>query len=296
MSLVSRIRGHRGASGFGYASTAEDVTASLDLRGQTILITGANSGLGAESARVLHARGARILGAARSQSKADEACRALGADAVALACDLSEPESCGMRSRLSKPDLELDVILCNAGIMALTERELPPRPRATVLTKPYRAFSSSRSARAADGSRARRDGSSAAHEMRLTRGIQFDDLTFERNYKPWEAYGQSKLANLMFARASRGAGAAQNAGERLHPGVIDTQLNRPMSRSMRFAANLLSPRFFKKVGQGAATQCFWRRQPRCASWSGRLRELQTSPKNVALRPRSGAGRAPVGEE
>ena len=93
MSIVSMIKGRSGASGFGYASTAEEVTAGLDLHGKTILITGVNSGLGAESARVLAMRGARVLGAARTKDKAAEACRALGNDAVPLACELSEPAS-----------------------------------------------------------------------------------------------------------------------------------------------------------------------------------------------------------
>ena len=93
MSLVALIKGKRGPSGFGYASTAEDVTQGLDLSGKTVLITGINSGLGLESARVLAKRGARIVGAARTREKAEEACRTLGADAVPIACELAEPAS-----------------------------------------------------------------------------------------------------------------------------------------------------------------------------------------------------------
>ena len=91
MSLVSILRGRRGPSGFGYASTAEDVTQGLDLHGRNILITGVNSGLGAESARVLQMRGARILGAARTYDKAVAACQGLGSDAIPLVCELAEP-------------------------------------------------------------------------------------------------------------------------------------------------------------------------------------------------------------
>ena len=56
MSLLALIKGQRGASGFGFASTAEEVTEGIDLSGKTILVTGINSGLGQESGRVLSMR------------------------------------------------------------------------------------------------------------------------------------------------------------------------------------------------------------------------------------------------
>ena len=124
MSLVSLIKGRSGASGFGYASTALEVTEGLDLTGKNILITGVNSGLGQESARVLAKRGARIFGAARSREKASEACKAFGPRAVPLACELSDPASFrACVAEVSARGEKLDVILCNAGIMALPKRE-----------------------------------------------------------------------------------------------------------------------------------------------------------------------------
>ena len=67
-------------SGFNRRSTAEEVTAGLDLAGKTALITGVNSGLGYESMRVLASRGAHIIGAARTLEKASEACSQVGGD------------------------------------------------------------------------------------------------------------------------------------------------------------------------------------------------------------------------
>ena len=125
MSLVSLIRGRRGASGFGYASTAEEVTAGLDLTGRTILVTGSNSGLGEESVRVLAARGARIIATARTREKAAEAMKKLGVDAIPVACELSEPASVrACVAEVKALGLPLDVLLCNAGVMALPKREL----------------------------------------------------------------------------------------------------------------------------------------------------------------------------
>ena len=74
MSLASLIL-RKGANGFGFGTTAEEVTLGLNLAGKNILITGATSGLGQETARVLADRGARIFAAARTLQKAESACQ-----------------------------------------------------------------------------------------------------------------------------------------------------------------------------------------------------------------------------
>ena len=83
----------RGASGFGYASTAADVTEGLSLAGQNVLITGCNSGIGQEAMRVIAMRGARVVGTARTLEKAERACAAVGGATLPLACELAEPAS-----------------------------------------------------------------------------------------------------------------------------------------------------------------------------------------------------------
>ncbi|HKO93353.1 MAG TPA: SDR family NAD(P)-dependent oxidoreductase, partial [Polyangiaceae bacterium] len=92
MSLLSRIKSP-GLSGFGYASTAEDVTRGLDLSAQTILLTGCAAGLGLETLRVLCLRGARVIGTARSEAQAQAACSSVAGRSVALACNLADPAS-----------------------------------------------------------------------------------------------------------------------------------------------------------------------------------------------------------
>ena len=89
MSLLSALK-PAGPSGFGYGSTAEQVVAGLDLTGVTILLTGCNSGIGYETMRVLSARGATVLGAARTLDKAKAAADSIGGKTIPLACELSD--------------------------------------------------------------------------------------------------------------------------------------------------------------------------------------------------------------
>jgi WW domain-containing oxidoreductase len=119
MSLYAKLT-RPGPSGFGYGSTAEDVTAGVDLTGKRVLITGCNSGIGFESMRVLAARGAQVLAVARSQEKAEEACQKAGGDCRPCVAELSEPETIRTLVRqLNDRGEKLDIILLNAGIMAL---------------------------------------------------------------------------------------------------------------------------------------------------------------------------------
>lgn len=271
MSLVALIKGRKGPSGFGYASTAEEVTEGLDLAGRTILITGVGSGLGLESARVLAKRGARILGAARSREKAAAVCDTLGGGAVPLACELAEPASVrACVEEVREKGLVLDVLLCNAGIMALPERTLAHGQELQFLTNHIGHFMLVTGLLGQLADRARVVVlSSGAHAWAPSGGIAFDDLTLANGYSPNRAYGQSKLANLLFARAlaRRFAGTKKTANA-VHPGVINTNLSRHMSPFTRALAPIAEAIALKSVAQGAATQCFVAVHPSVEGVSG----------------------------
>lgn len=271
MSLVALLK-KKGPSGFGYGSTAEDVTQGLSLAGKTILVTGCNSGLGKETLRVLALRGARVLGTARTAARAQEACDEVGAGrALGLACELAEPASVrACVDAIVRDGARLDAIVCNAGIMALPRRETAHGLELQFFTNHIGHFIlvTGLLDRLADRGRVV-VVSSAAHRQAPSAGVEFDDLAAARDYAPWRAYGQSKFANVLFARAlaRRLAGAGKTANA-LHPGVIRTNLGRHMNVVARTVFGAVGPLVLKTIPQGAATQCYVAVHPGAAAVSG----------------------------
>ncbi len=247
-------------SPFGEDSTAEEVTEGIDLSGKTIAITGANSGLGFETMRVLALRGAHVIGIARNQAKADAACASVAGDTTPMFLDLAEWDSvvaCAERIRaLGQP---LDGLITNAGIMALPELQLVNgferqfavnhlghfilinQLRDTVLAAPEGRFTIL---------------SSRAHRQAKD-GIEFDNLDGSRHYDGWQAYGVSKLANALCARElARQISGTEAIANSLHPGVIATNLGQHLPAWMQFASKYLGWIFMKSIPEGAATTCY----------------------------------------
>lgn len=258
MSLVAMLM-PKGKSGFGYGSTAEEVVAGLDLTGKNILITGCNSGLGEESARVLAARGARIVGLARTQDKAQAAVARLPNDPIPVACELSEPASVRAAVQAVRATgVPLHAVIANAGIMALPQRQVQYGYELQFFTNHVGHFLLVTGLLDQLADRGRVVVlSSLAHTMAPRGGIRFDDLSAAQRYDRWTNYGQAKLANLLFARglAARLAGTGKTANA-VHPGVIQTNLSRHMSSIENLGFALGGPLFAKSVPQGAATQCY----------------------------------------
>lgn len=262
MSLLS-LFSRAGPTGFGGASTAEQVLAERDLNGRTVVVTGCTSGLGQETARVAAAAGARVIGTARTEAKAAEALVGMPG-AVPIACELSEPSS--VRAAVDRIAAEgpIDAILANAGIMALPRPEAKHGLDLQLLTNHLGHFIlvTGLLDRLSDDARVVLV-SSSAHTMAPPEGIDFDDLDGSRRYRPWRNYGQSKLANLLMARElGRRFEGTRRTANALHPGVIHTNLGRHSSlTSMGFA--IASPLFLKSIPQGAATQTYVALHPEC---------------------------------
>ena len=204
-----------------------------DQAGRIALITGANSGIGLEAARMLAANGAHVVLACRSRPKAEAARKAILADTASgevslVDLDLSSLASTAtaaaeVRSRFER----LDLLVNNAGVMATPyERTVDGFELQFATNHLGHAALTAHllpALLATEGSRVV-SISSLAHRMGR---IDFDDLQSERGYKPWRAYGQSKLANLLFTfelqRRLDAAGAGTIAVA-AHPGISETNL------------------------------------------------------------------------
>jgi NAD(P)-dependent dehydrogenase (short-subunit alcohol dehydrogenase family) len=254
---------------FGAESTTDQVLHGVDLSGKRILVTGVSAGLGVETARVLAAHGAQVVGAARNLAKARAATEQVRAQAAKGGrLDLVELNLASLASvracadALLAKDKPFDVVIANAGVMAcpkgLTADGFETQfgtnhlghfllvNRIAALLKP--------------GSRLV-NLSSTGHRFA---DVDLDDPNFERTpYAEFVAYGRSKTANVLFAvefdrrHNERGIRACA-----VHPGGIQTELSRHMTpesiQKLIAEINASQPEggqafSYKSIPQGAAT-------------------------------------------
>lgn len=258
---------------FGKSSTAEEVTAGIDLTGKTVLVTGATSGVGLETMRVLSLRGAHVLGTGRTLDKAQAACAGIQGRTTPLALELEDWDSivacAGEVRALNTP---IDMLICNAGVMAIEQREQVRGIEKQFAVNHLGHFIFTN--RLLDAVKAAPAGrivvlGSGAYKSAPKGGIEFDNLSGDRDYDPQRAYGQSKLANYLFVRelARRLQGSAATANT-VHPGVILTNLGRHLPEWQLVAARLIGWIFMKTIEQGAATSCYVATNPALAGVSG----------------------------
>jgi NAD(P)-dependent dehydrogenase (short-subunit alcohol dehydrogenase family) len=201
--------------------------------GRIAIVTGANSGLGLMTARELARAGARVVMACRNEEKGREAVRAVEARAPGAAVELEALDLASLSSvrsfaeRVRERHPALDLLINNAGVMAPPRRETADGFELQFGTNHLGHFALT--GLLLDTLEGRDDArvvtlSSGAHRSGR---IAFDNLGGERHYFRWRAYGQSKLANLMFAleldRRLRAAGSSIKSLA-AHPGWAATNL------------------------------------------------------------------------
>lgn len=254
---------------FGAKSTAEEVTAGLDLSGKTVVVTGCNSGLGYETMRVLALRGAHVIGTGRTERKAMDACASVDGKTTPVVLELTDFGSavdCAAAVRKISP--QVDMLICNAGIMALPELEQVNGIEKQFVVNHLGHFVFVN--QLLDTVTAAPAGrvvvvSSGAHVWAGEKGIQFDNLSGEKGYDPRQFYGQSKLANGLFSRElARRIAKTDATSNSLHPGVIKTNLIRHMAGLADDDGSWAD----KDIPQGAATQCYVATAPGLAGVSG----------------------------
>ncbi|WDO10453.1 SDR family NAD(P)-dependent oxidoreductase [Streptomyces murinus] len=266
---------HKIGSGFGATSTADEVLEGIDLTGKLALVTGGYSGIGLETTRALVKASARVVVPARRPETAEQALAGLpGVEVDEL--DLGDLESVRrFAERFLASGRGLDIVIDSAGIMACPETRVGDGWEAQFATNHLGHFALVNRlwpAIAPGGARVVSVSSLGHH----TSGIRWDDIHWRRGYDKWEAYGQAKTANVLFAvqldKLGRDAGVRAFA---LHPGGILTPLQRHLAQEEMVErgwidadGNLLHPEVFKTPQQGAATQVWAATSPQLDGLGG----------------------------
>jgi NAD(P)-dependent dehydrogenase (short-subunit alcohol dehydrogenase family) len=265
-------------SGFGPATTAQDVLAGIDLSGKTAIVTGGYSGIGTETSRALRAAGARVIVPARDIAKAKAALD--GMDVEIAAMDLADPSSIdAFADAFVATGSPLHILINSAGIMAcpLTrdargyEMQFATNHLGhfQLTTRLWPALLRAGGARVVALS-------SLGHRYAP---VDFDDPNFERReYDRWIAYGQSKTANALFALGLDARGKRHGIRAfAVHPGRIVTDLVRHMSVEELQKIGALDEhgqpivdlaRGLKSLAQGAATSIWAATNPQLDALGG----------------------------
>ncbi|NLU82381.1 oxidoreductase [Rhodococcus sp. HNM0569] len=221
--------------------TAADIP---DQTGRTFVVTGANSGLGAVAARALGAKGAHVILAVRDTAKGERVAAEIGANADVRRLDLADLASV---ESFADTVESVDVLVNNAGVMAVPQRRTADGFEMQIGTNHlgHLALTGRLIDRISDRVVTM---SSAMHQLGT---IHLDDLNFERRrYSSWLAYGQSKLANLLFTYELQRRLAAKGSAVKAlaaHPGYAATNLQ---GRTEGFMDRLM-PLANKVVAQSA---------------------------------------------
>ena len=252
----------RMADGFGARSTADEVLRGRDLSGQNILITGCNAGIGYETARALAAHGAHVLVACRTLAKSRETIdriRAAHSKAKLSPIELDLSSFASIRQAVSSLEIDaLHVLICNAGLFMSHYEATADGIESTVGVCHYGHFLLTtlliEKLRAAAPARVI---VVASESHRYPAQLDLARFPLEpRNFKSLVAYGQAKLANVLFAneltRRYRDHGIVASS---LHPGsMIGTSIFRGSLPAKLFA--LAVRPFTKSIEQGAATTVY----------------------------------------
>ncbi|KAM1126789.1 hypothetical protein ACFX13_042718 [Malus domestica] len=274
----------KGPSGFSSSSTAEEVTEGIDATGLTAIVTGASSGIGTETARVLALRGAHVVMAVRNMAAGKDAREQIvkavpTAKVDAMELDLSSLSSVRkFASDFNSSGLPLNILINNAGVMGTPFTLSKDKIELQFATNHAGHFLLTNLLLDTMKKTARKSGkegrivnvSSEAHRNPYPEGIRFDKINDQAGYSSFRAYGQSKLANILhaneLARRLKEEGADITANS-LHPGAIVTNLFRYYS-IINGLVNVLGRAVLKNVQQGAATTCYVALHPQVKGVTG----------------------------
>ncbi|MDX2208961.1 MAG: oxidoreductase [Sphingopyxis sp.] len=270
----------RVGSPFHAKSTGAEVLTGIDLSGKVAIVTGGYSGIGLETTRALAAAGAKVIVPVRDPAKGENALAGVVGDVSSAALDLGNLGSvrsfaADMADSLSR----LDILINNAGIMACPEARVGPAWEAQFGTNHLGHMALTlglmKLIQRTEGARVVAL-SSTGHKRS---GIRWDDVHFTAApYDKWDAYGQSKSANALFANTlSRRLAPSGGLAFSVHPGGIFTPLQRHLTveeTTMLGWTNAdgtpseLAKRGFKTAEQGCSTSLWAATSPLLAGKPG----------------------------
>jgi NAD(P)-dependent dehydrogenase (short-subunit alcohol dehydrogenase family) len=226
-----------------------------DQSGRIAVITGANTGLGYETAAALAAKGAHVVLAVRNVEKGKQAAARIGGDVSVVELDLTSLASIRTAAEELKSRFDhVDLLINNAGVMTTPKSTTADGFELQFGTNHlgHFAFTGLLLDHVADVPGARVvTVSSNGHKMLAD--IHFDDLQWERSYNRLRAYSQSKLANLLFTYELQRLLADGHAAIAVaaHPGFSSTELVRNMPNVLLPVVNAISPLLSQSAAMGA---------------------------------------------
>lgn len=249
-------------------------SSAAKLNDKTVVITGANTGIGKETALDLAKRGARVIMACRDMEKAQTALKEViegsgNQNVILMKLDLSDTKSIReFADTINKEEAKLNILINNAGVMVCPYGKTADGFEMQIGVNHIGHFlltnllidliKQSTPARIITVS-------SMAHTWGI---INLEDINSEKNYDKKKAYSQSKLANILFTRSLakklQGTGVTAYA---LHPGVVKTDLWRHLNGPQQVVMKLISP-FTKNSVQGAQTTIYCAVEPSLETESG----------------------------
>ena len=268
---------------FNADTTTDEVIKGIDLTGRLVVVTGASAGLGIETSRTLAGAGARVIMAVRDTSKGEKAAAQIRESVPAAKLEVRELDLGSLDSVRAfgasfRADYDkLDLLINNAGVMAAPQAQTADGFDEQLGTNHLGHFALT--AELLPALQAAADAGSDVRIVNLSSrghfrsGINFDDPHYRtRPYDKWEAYGQSKTANVLFTVAlEKRLGSKGIHSFAVHPGVISTELSRHLSRedfkdlASRAPAGALTR---KSIPQGAATSVWTATSPELAGQGG----------------------------
>ncbi|XP_042494574.1 short-chain dehydrogenase TIC 32, chloroplastic-like [Macadamia integrifolia] len=264
--------GRKGPSGFSASSTAEEVTQGIDGTGLTAIVTGASSGIGTDTARVLALHGVHVVMGVRDTAAGRKVQEAIMKEVPTAKVDVMELDLSSMASvrkfasDFHSSGLPLNILINNAGIMAapfMLSQDNIEMQFATNHVGHFLLTNLLLETMKSTAHESKKEGrivcvSSEAHRRPYPEGIRFDKINDKPGYAAWSAYGQSKLANVLHAKElnrrlkEEGVDITANS---LHPGVIATNLLRHHS-FLNGIFTSIGKFLVKNTQQGAATTCY----------------------------------------